>query len=90
MRRLSFALAALITTSCAASAQDSGTGLDAVTGQGGSQAQNATMAQLLADGYEIKGTAQASSRYIVFMQKEKSAYACQFVTVTTTRCGLIN
>ena len=48
------------------------------------------MAQLLADGYEIKGTAQASSRYIVFMQKEKSAYACQFVTVTTTRCGLIN
>ncbi|MBD9372039.1 hypothetical protein IB238_05250 [Rhizobium sp. ARZ01] len=90
MRRLSFVLAALIASSYTVCAQDAETGSDVIGGQGGAQAQNATMAQLLADGYEIKGTAQASSRYIVFMQKEKSAYACQFVTVTTTRCGLIN
>ena len=84
MRRLSLALAALIATISIAQAQDAATGTDAAPGQA------RTMAQLLAEGYEIKGTAQASSRYIVFMQKEKSAYACQFVTVTTTRCGLIN
>ena len=84
MLRLSVALAALIATFAIAQAQDAGIGSEAAP------AQARTMAQLLAEGYEIKGTAQASSRYIVFMQKEKSAYACQFVTVTTTRCGLLN
>ncbi|PTM90159.1 hypothetical protein [Mycoplana dimorpha] len=84
MRRLSLVLAALIATISIAQAQEAGSGSDIAP------AQARTMAQLLAEGYEIKGTAQASSRYIVFMQKEKSAYACQFVTVTTTRCGLIN
>ena len=82
MLRLSFAVAALIASTGIANAQDAEAG-----GEGG--ATQSTMARLLADGYEIKGTAQASSRYIVFMQKDKSAYACQFVTVTTTRCGLI-
>ncbi len=82
MLRLSFALAVLAASAAAALAQETDASPQAGTTQ-------STMARLLADGYEIKGTAQASSRYIVFMQKEKTAYACQFVTVTTTRCGLI-
>ncbi len=82
MLRLSFALAVLAASAAAAQAQETDASPQAGTTQ-------STMARLLADGYEIKGTAQASSRYIVFMQKEKTAYACQFVTVTTTRCGLI-
>jgi hypothetical protein len=82
MRQLSIALVALIASTASVYAQNA----DPV-GSGG--ATQSTMAKLVADGYEIKGTAQASSRYIVFMQKEKTAYACQFVTVTTTRCGLI-
>ncbi|MBB3977927.1 hypothetical protein GGQ64_003141 [Rhizobium azooxidifex] len=82
MLRLSLALAALAASTAIVHAQTA----DVTAGAGAAQS---TMARLLADGYEIKGTAQASSRYIVFMQKEKTAYACQFVTVTTTRCGLI-
>ena len=82
MRYLSIALVALIASTASVYAQNA----DPVGTAGAAQS---TMARLLADGYEIKGTAQASSRYIVFMQKEKTAYACQFVTVTTTRCGLI-
>lgn len=82
MLRLSFALLALVASTAFVHAQEA-----EVSGEGG--ASQSTMARLLADGFEIKGTAQASSRYIVFMQKEKTAYACQFVTVTTTRCGLI-
>jgi hypothetical protein len=49
-----------------------------------------SMAQLVKDGYEIKAAAPNGSRYVVFMQKEKSAYACEFVNVTTTRCRQIN
>lgn len=82
MRHLSITLVALAASTASVYAQNADP-----TGTSGAAAS--TMAKLLADGYEIKGTAQASSRYIVFMQKEKSAYACQFVTVTTTRCGLI-
>ena len=48
------------------------------------------MAQLLDDGYEIKATAPNGNRYVIFMQKEKSAYACEFVNVSTTRCRPIN
>lgn len=49
-----------------------------------------TMKALLEEGFEIKAAAPNGSRYVVFMQKDKAAYACEFVTVTNSRCGAIN
>jgi hypothetical protein len=49
----------------------------------------ATVASLVADGYEIKAAVPNGAKYVVFLQKDKKAYACEFVTVTQSRCGEI-
>lgn len=49
-----------------------------------------SMAALLAKGYEIKAAVANSTRTIVFLQKDQSAYACEFVSLTRSRCGSIN
>ncbi|WP_018239394.1 hypothetical protein [Ensifer sp. BR816] len=49
-----------------------------------------SMAGLLSKGYEIKAAVANGTRYIVFLQKDQSAYACEFVTLTKSRCGSIN
>lgn len=51
---------------------------------------DATMAQLLSQDYEIKSAVPNGSKLIVFMQKGKSGYACEFVNVAKTRCASIN
>ena len=62
---------------------------------GGNTGKNAplppsTMKDLLAQGYEIKSAIPNGDKFVVFMQKEQSAYACEFVSVTNTKCGAIN
>lgn len=49
-----------------------------------------TMKALLAQGYEIKTAVPNGTSFVVFMQKEQSAYACEFVSLTDTQCGAIN
>jgi hypothetical protein len=49
-----------------------------------------TMRDLLSEGFEIKASVPNGTKFIVFMQKDKSAYACEFVTLTVSRCGSIN
>jgi hypothetical protein len=51
---------------------------------------SASMGQLVSQGYEIKAAAPNGSRYVVFMQKDTSAYACEFVNTTQTQCRQIN
>ena len=53
-------------------------------------ATQATMADLLGKGYEIKAAVPNGGKFIVFMQKDQSAYACEFQSLTGTRCGSIN
>ena len=65
-------------------AQSIGSGAD--TGRG----SDATMAELLSKEYEIKSAVPNGSKLIVFMQKGKSGYACEFVNVAKTRCASIN
>ncbi|MQW73167.1 hypothetical protein GHK50_34860 [Sinorhizobium medicae] len=48
------------------------------------------MSSLLSKGYEIKAAVNNGTRYIVFLQKDQSAYACEFVSLTKSRCGSIN
>ena len=50
----------------------------------------ATMASLIAQGYEIKASVPNGTKFIVFLQKEKSAYACEFSSLVTSRCGSLN
>ena len=49
-----------------------------------------TMGQLLAQGYEIKAAVPNGAKFVIFMQKDQSAYACEFVSITNTKCGAIN
>jgi hypothetical protein len=69
------------------------------TGQGsgdtgaaaGSADAQSTMADLVSRGYEIKAAVpNGGGKFIVFMQKDKSAYACEFSSLSGARCGSIN
>jgi hypothetical protein len=79
MPKLATAIALLLVTAAGAQAQEAeGT------------AASSTMGELVGQGYEIKAAAPNGSRYVVFMQKEKSAYACEFVNTAQTQCRQIN
>jgi beta-galactosidase beta subunit len=45
--------------------------------------------QLVADGYEIKSVVLNNGKYVVFLQKERRAFACEFSKVNKSRCGEI-
>ena len=64
-----------------AQAQDSGVS---------SSSSSSSMGDLIKQGYEIKSTVSSGSKLIVFLQKENSAYACEFTSLTNSRCGSIN
>jgi len=99
MKRLALVTFALIFAS-AASAQQTTTKLGSM-GQvikppvagfpaAGTAAGESTMAELLTKGYDIKAAVPNGGKFIVFMQKDQSAYACEFESLTGTRCGSIN
>ncbi|HEX8045323.1 hypothetical protein [Rhizobium sp.] len=52
--------------------------------------KESTMADLVSQGYEIKAAVPNGGKFVVFMQKDQSAYACEFLSLTDTRCGSIN
>jgi hypothetical protein len=79
MLKGTLAIAAALLTATAAFAQE-----------GDQNNASSTMRQLAEQGYEIKAAAPNGSRYVVFMQKEKSVYACEFVNTTQTQCRQIN
>ena len=56
----------------------------------GTGAAEATMADLLGKGYQIRAAVPNGGKFIVFMQKDQSAYACEFQSLTGARCGSIN
>ena len=49
-----------------------------------------TVGKLVGEGYEIKAAAPNGSRYVIFMQNDQSAYACEFVNTANTQCRPIN
>lgn len=55
-----------------------------------SSGAGATIRGLLSAGYEIKASVPNGKRFIVFLQKDKSAYACEFATVAESRCEPLN
>ncbi|MCJ7994663.1 hypothetical protein J5N58_11705 [Rhizobium cremeum] len=55
-----------------------------------SSSSSTSMAELIRQGYEIKASTSSGSKLIVFLQKDKTAYACEFASLTRSRCGSIN
>lgn len=60
----------------------------------GSQTEGAPLSagsieQLLAQGFEIKAAVPNGSKFIVFLQKEKAAYACEFASLARSKCGAL-
>ncbi|MGF0536428.1 hypothetical protein ACQQ2Q_00425 [Agrobacterium sp. ES01] len=76
-------LAASLVAASGADAQTSTTGV-------ASSSSSKSMGELVSEGYEIKSAVPNGSTFIVFLQKDNSAYACEFATVASSRCGAIN
>lgn len=87
MRRMALTVLASMLAAASAFAQETAPKSTdpAISGSSGSG-----MGRLLSQGYEIRAAVPNGTRYIVFLQKDQSAYACEFVTLTTSRCGSIN
>lgn len=62
----------------------------AKSGDAVSQGGDSTVADLLSRGYQIKAAVPNGGKFVVFMQKDQSAYACEFSSLTNTRCGSLN
>ncbi|ABR59747.1 hypothetical protein GOC91_20655 [Sinorhizobium medicae] len=84
MRLVPLAAVGLLALVSGASAQED-VGSESSAGMRGG-----AMSSLLSKGYEIKAAVNNGTRYIVFLQKDQSAYACEFVSLTKSRCGSIN
>lgn len=56
---------------------------------GTAQFSGGSIAQLLAQGFEIKAAVPNGSKFIVFLQKEEAAYACEFATLARSQCGAL-
>jgi hypothetical protein len=87
MIRAVVAIAGIVSVGSAAFAQQAQPNDGPISTQSGG---SKSMKDLLSDGYEIKTSVPNGTKFIVFMQKDKSAYACEFVSLTRSRCGSIN
>ncbi|MDO3435099.1 hypothetical protein QWJ46_20705 [Rhizobium sp. CBN3] len=52
--------------------------------------QQSSMGELLSKGYQIKAAVPNGGKFVVFMQKDQSAYACEMQSLTASRCGTLN
>lgn len=90
MQALPLAAAFLLSAS-AAFAQDAGK-LGTPLGHEDAQspAEQSSMGELLSKGYQIKAAVPNGGKFVVFMQKDQSAYACEMQSLTASRCGTLN
>jgi len=51
---------------------------------------NSSLGQLIADGYEIKAAVQNGNKFVVLLQKDSTAYACEMASLSQSQCGKIN
>ncbi|MBD9447898.1 hypothetical protein [Rhizobium sp. RHZ01] len=90
MKLLPLATIALFTAS-GAFAQEVG-GMGPKLGQSEVQppTAKASMGELLSKGYEIKAAVPNGGKFVVFLQKDQSAYACEMKSLTASQCGTLN
>jgi hypothetical protein len=53
-------------------------------------ADGTTIGELIAQGYEIKAAVPNGKRFVVFLQKDSTGYACEMSGLSTSQCGKIN
>ncbi|KQV82770.1 hypothetical protein [Rhizobium sp. Root1220] len=53
-------------------------------------AARSSMGDLLSKGYEIKAAIPNGGKFVVFLQKDQSAYACDMKSLTASQCGALN
>jgi hypothetical protein len=54
-------------------------------------ANKASMGELLSKGYQIKAAVPNGGKFfVVFLQKDQSAYACEMKSLTSSQCGALN
>jgi hypothetical protein len=83
--------AALFLLASGASAQDKqGFGQKLGASDVAPPAANTSMSVLLSQGYEIKAAVPNGGKFVVFMQKDQSAYACEMQSLAASRCGTLN
>lgn len=90
MRPVILAFSVLCLVSAPVLAQDtSSTDADNAVGTG--SGESVPMSGLIDKGYEIKAAVPSGNgKLIIFLQNEKSAYACEFTNLAKTRCGSVN
>ncbi|WP_377288311.1 hypothetical protein [Rhizobium sp. SG2393] len=87
MRHCAAACLLLLAFAGNAAAQEASTDAASADSQGSA---SIGVGALVAQGYEIKAAVRHGDRTVVFLQKDKSAYACDFATLAKSRCGSIN
>ncbi len=80
-----WAVAVLLASAVPALAQQSVSSGSAANTAGGE-----TIGGLVGQGYEIKAAVPNAGKFVVFLQKGDTAYACEFATVSSSRCERIN
>jgi hypothetical protein len=85
MSRLALAVSMAVLSSAAFAETVGGT-----SGSNTTASSTSTMPELLTQGYEIRAAVPNGSKFVIFLQKDQSAYACEFVSVTNTKCGAIS
>ncbi|WP_137153664.1 hypothetical protein [Rhizobium sp. FKL33] len=78
-------LASLLLVSAAASSLAAEGGIVA-----DSEGAKTEIGKLIADGYEIKAAVPNGKRFVVFLQKDSTAYACEMSSLAQSQCGQIN
>ena len=54
-------------------------------------AAQTSMGDLLSKGYQIKAAVPNGGKFfVVFLQKDQSAYACEMKSLTSSQCGALN
>ena len=84
--------AALLLSASSAFAQDAGKlGTPLGHEEAQSPAEQSSMGELLSKGYQIKAAVPNGGKFfVVFLQKDQSAYACEMKSLTSSQCGALN
>ncbi len=81
MRLATVCLWLALAVSASAQETDAGVASSSTTDQ--------TMTSVLAEGYEIKAAVPNGTKFLVFLQKDKSAVVCEFATLAKSQCGVL-
>jgi len=90
MQPLPLAVAVLLAASGVSAQETGGFGKPLGQKDAPAPAEQSSMGELLSKGYQIKAAISNGGKFVVFMQKDQSAYACEMQSLTASRCGTLN